>query len=77
MDTVTTLIEFDPELLRVLQLQAEGAGLSLSNVVNDAVRRAILMEEDAEDLAACEAAKHEPSRDFEEFVEEMRGRGEL
>ena len=76
MTTNTATIELDPELLHVLRLQAEGAGLSISDLVNDAVRRTI-MREDAEDLAAIEAAKDEPSRDFEEFVEEMRSRGEL
>ncbi len=77
MITESTTIEFDSDLLDVLRLQAEGSGNSISDLVNDAVRLAIEMREDAEDRAAIEAAKGESSRSFEEFVEEMRSRGEL
>ena len=84
MTTTTTAtepvaIDFDRKLLHEMRSRAEGSGRTLSDFVNDAIRLAIEVEEaeDAADLAAFEETKDEPSRPFEEFVAEMRARGEL
>jgi hypothetical protein len=48
---------------------------SVSEIVNDAVRRSLA--EDAADLAAFEERAKEPSLDFEAVVESLRKRGKI
>lgn len=74
-ETRRTTIYLDATLHRALRLKAAETDRSLSDLVNDALRRSLA--EDAADLAAIEARKSEPARSFESFVSELRERGEL
>jgi hypothetical protein len=68
-------VYFDPEIHRALRLKAATSDKSISDMVNDAVKLALA--EDAEDLAACEERKREPSLDFEQFVKALKRRGKI
>jgi hypothetical protein len=68
-------IYFDPQLHRALRLKAAETDRSLSELVNDAVRRSL--SEDAEDLAAFKERAHEPNLVFEEVIKDMKQRGRL
>jgi len=69
------VVKFRPTVLKALRLRAQEAGVDISEYVNDAVQLAL--NEDAEDIAAFEERRDEPTRSFEEFVAEMRERGDL
>lgn len=73
--TKRSTIYLDPALHRALKLKAVETEQSISDLVNDAVRGSLA--EDADDLAAIEERRHEPSRSFEAFVAELRRRGKL
>lgn len=77
MDTKSkrTTVYFDPGLHRALRLKAAETDVSLSDLVNDAVRGALY--EDAEDLEAFEARAEQPGLSFEDVVRGMKRRGEL
>lgn len=66
---------FDPDLHRALRLKAATSDMSISDMVNDAVKLALA--EDAEDLAAFGERKREPSLDFEQFVKALKRRGKI
>ena len=68
-------IYLDPDLHRALRVKAAVAETSISNLVNDAVRRNLA--EDAEDLAAYRARAKEPSLDLEKVLKDLRRRGKL
>jgi hypothetical protein len=68
-------VYLDPDLHKALRLKSAETSRSVSDVVNDAVRDALA--EDAEDLAAFEARKHEPIVSFEAFLKELRRHGKL
>jgi hypothetical protein len=68
-------VYFDPEVHRALRLKAAATDRTLSEMVNDAVKRALA--EDAEDLEAFEERQHEPSVAFEDFVKGLKRRGKV
>jgi hypothetical protein len=68
-------VYFDAQLHRALRLKAADVDRSLSELVNDAVRRSLA--EDAEDLAAFEERADEPNLLFEEVVKDLKKRGRL
>lgn len=68
-------IYFEPALHRALRLQAAANDVSISELVNRAVRDSL--DEDATDIAIFEERKNEPTRPYEEFVREMKRRGKL
>ncbi len=74
-DVHRTTVYLDRKLHRALRLKAADTGASLSALVNDAVRAALA--EDLEDIAALDARVDEPSRRFEDFVNELADAGEL
>ena len=73
--TKRATVYLDPELHKALRLKSVETSLSMSEVVNDAVREALA--EDAEDLAAFEERQREPTLSFEDFVKELRRRGKI
>jgi len=77
MSTTTkrATVYFDPQLHRALRLKAAETERSLSDLVNEAVRRSLA--EDAEDLAAFEERAAEPSLPFEEVVKDLKRRGKI
>ena len=70
-----TTIYLDAELHRALKLRAAASDLSLSEMVNEAVRLALA--EDALDLEASEVREREPTLDFETVVRDLKRRGRL
>lgn len=73
--TKRSTIYFDPPLHRALRLKAAETDRSLSDLVNDAVRRSL--SEDAEDLAAFEERAKEPSIAFEDAVKALKRSGKI
>ena len=68
-------IYFDPDLHRALRLKSVETSRSVSALVNEAVREALL--EDAEDLAAFEERAGEPLIDYEEMLKRLKKDGRL
>jgi hypothetical protein len=76
MDTAKrATVYFDPDLHQALRLKSAISSRSVSEIVNDAVRRSLA--EDASDLAAFEERAKEPSLDFEAVVKSLRKRGKI
>ena len=76
MDTVKrATVYFDPDLHQALRVKSAISSRSVSEIVNDAVRRSLA--EDAADLAAFEERAKEPSLDFEAVVKSLRKRGKI
>ncbi len=74
-DSKRATIYFDPALHRALRLKSVETERSMSELVNEAVRRSLT--EDADDLSAFQVRERERSLSFEEVVQDMRDRGEL
>jgi hypothetical protein len=68
-------IYFDEPTHKALRLKAAETDQSVSDLVNAAVRRSLA--EDSDDLDAFRQRVDEPSLRFEEFVRDLRWRGEL
>lgn len=68
-------IYLNEELHRALKIKAAATDRTISDIVNDAVRRDLA--EDAEDLAAFDERSDEPSIAFEDVVRSLRERGKL
>lgn len=68
-------VYFEPDLHQALRIKAAELDTTLSDLVNEAVRRALA--EDAEDLLAFEERADEPHLVFEEVVKELRRSGKL
>jgi hypothetical protein len=73
--TKRATIYMDPELHRVLRLKAAEVERSISDLVNDAVRRSLF--EDAQDLAEFELRTAEASLGFEEVLKDLKARGKI
>ena len=74
-ETKRTTIYLDSELHRALRLRSAASDVSISEMVNDAVRLALA--EDAIDLEASEVREGEPALDFETVVRDLKRRGRL
>lgn len=68
-------VYLDPEVHRALKLKAAELDGTISELVNDAVRASLA--EDAEDLEVMAAREAEPEMPFEDFVRDLKRRGEL
>lgn len=68
-------IYLEPRLHKALKLRAVETDVSISDVVNEAVKE--LLSEDAEDLTAFDARKSEGSSDFADFVKRLKRDGKL
>ena len=68
-------VYFEPQIHRALRVKAAATDRSISDMVNDAVKRDLA--EDAEDLAAFKQRAHERSVDFEVVVRSLRRRGKI
>jgi hypothetical protein len=67
MKRATIYIEDD--LHKALKLRSVETGGSVSKLVNDAIKQALL--EDRADLADFEARENEPTMDFEKFLKKL------
>ncbi len=68
-------VYFEPEIHRALRLKAIEAERSVSDLVNDAIRRSL--NEDADDLKAFSDRAKEPTLPFEQVLKDLRKRGKL
>jgi hypothetical protein len=68
-------IYFEEPIHKALRLKAAETDQSISDLVNASVRRALA--EDADDLAAFDERADEPTLVLEEFVADLKRRGEL
>lgn len=68
-------IYFDPDLHRALRLKSVETSRSVSALVNEAVREALV--EDAEDLAAFAERAGEPLIGYEEMLKRLKKDGRL
>lgn len=68
-------IYLEPKLHKALKLKAVETDVSISDVVNEAIKE--LLSEDAEDLNAFEVRKKESSSDFADFVKRLKRDGKL
>jgi plasmid stability protein len=68
-------IYLDPELHRALRLKAAETERSMSDLVNDAVKLALV--EDAEDLEAFDERASEPDLLFETVVRALKADGKI
>jgi len=75
MSSRRSTIYFDQDVHRAVKMKAAAMDLTLSDVVNEAVRRSLA--EDAEDLEAFDKRRREPSLTFEDVVRSMKRRGKL
>ena len=73
--TKRSTIYFDAKVHRAVRRKAAAVDASISDIVNEAVRRSLL--EDAEDLKAFAERRDEPSVPFEAVVRSMKRRGKL
>jgi hypothetical protein len=74
-ETKRATIYFEPALHRALRLKSADTETSISDLVNAAVRDALL--EDADDLEDLEKIRREPNIDFETVVRDLKRRGKL
>ena len=70
-----TTIYLDPALHRALKLKAVETSRSVSALINDAVREAVL--EDAEDAEAFEERVHEDLISYDDMIKKLRQDGRL
>ena len=68
-------IYLDPDLYKALRLKAAETERSISELVNEAVKYALI--EDSIDLAAFEERKDEPLISFEEILKKLRKNGKI
>lgn len=68
-------VYFDADLHQALRLKSAVSSRSISEIVNEAVRRALA--EDAEDLAAFDERAKEPRMNFATLVGSLRKRGKI
>ncbi len=73
--TKRTTIYFESDLHKALRLKAVNTDRSLSDLVNDAVRRAL--REDQEDLAAFEERAAEPTITYEALLADLKANGKI
>ena len=77
MTTLTkrATVYLEPTLHRALRLKSFETSRSVSDLLNDAIRSELA--EDAEDLGAFDARKHEPTVSFEAFVKDLKRHGKI
>ncbi len=68
-------VYFEPDIHQALRMKAATANISVSEVVNEAVR--IALREDQEDLGAFEERANEPTLTYEELLKDLESHGKL
>jgi hypothetical protein len=68
-------VYFEPDIHQALRMKAATAHISISEVVNEAVR--ISLREDQEDLSAFEERANEPILSYEELLKDLELHGKL
>jgi hypothetical protein len=68
-------VYFEPKIHQALRMKAASTHISVSEVVNEAVR--IALREDQEDLSAFEQRAGEPVLSYEELLKDLESNGKL
>ena len=68
-------IYFDPAIHQALRMRAASTHVSVSELVDEAVR--LMMREDQEDLAAFELRAAEPELTYEALLADLKANGKL
>lgn len=68
-------IYFEPGIHAALRMKAAETHQSISRLVNDALRHALL--EDQEDLAAFDSRVAEPTMSYQALLDDLKARGQL
>jgi hypothetical protein len=68
-------VYFEAHLQRALRVKAAWTRRSVSDLVNEAVRRSL--QEDQEDLSAFEARVSEPTLTYEELLADLKAHGQI
>jgi len=68
-------VYFEPEIHQALKIRAASAHLSVSELIDEAVR--LLMREDQEDLAAVSARVNEPDLSYEALLNDLKSHGKI
>lgn len=68
-------VYFEPQVHRALRLKAAELDETISTLVNEAVKANLA--EDAEDLEVMAVREPEPEMPFEDFVRDLKRRGEI
>lgn len=68
-------VYFEPDIHQALRMKAAMAHVSISEVVNEAVR--IALQEDQEDLGTFEERANEPTLSYEELLKDLESHGKL
>ena len=74
-ETKRVTIYFNPDLHKALRLKSVETSMSVSELVNEAVREAL--SEDAEDLLAFEERADETLVSYEEMVKRLKKDGRI
>jgi metal-responsive CopG/Arc/MetJ family transcriptional regulator len=75
MKSTRATVYLDPQLHKALKLKAVETSKSVSELINDAVRKALA--EDAEDIEAFEERAAEPLMGYDEMVKRLKKNGRL
>lgn len=73
--TKRSTVYFDPSIHQALKLKAASSDISLSELVDEAVR--LLMSEDEEDLAAFSDRVNEPEISYEALLKDLKKHGKI
>ena len=73
--TKRSTVYFEPEIHQALRMKAATAHISVSDLVNEAVRMAL--QEDQEDLKAFEERSSESTLSYEELLNDLKLHGKL
>ena len=73
--TKRVTIYFDPMIHRILRLKAVETERSISDIVNDALRAELAI--DQEDLAAFEDRAHDPAISYEALLKKLKADGKI
>ncbi len=68
-------VYFEPEVHHALKIRAASSQLSISEIVDEAVR--VLMREDQEDLQAFSQRVSEPEITYEELLSDLKKHGKI
>ena len=68
-------IYFEPEIHQALKMRAASSHLSVSELVDEAVR--LLMREDQEDLKILSERADEPEISYEALLEDLKQHGKI
>ena len=68
-------VYFEPEIHRALRMKAASTERSISDLVNDAVRK--LLSEDQEDLSSFDERTAEPTISYQALLDDLKAHGKI